>query len=604
MNYKLIQKPNPLLSAQEQVLINRGIPKEEIYHWLNTTDDDINNFRLLGEDKLKAAAQTLMRAVSLNQKILVIVDCDADGFCSSAILINYLYDLFPAWVMNCVKWFIHSGKQHGLSDVNVDQVAAEGFTQVWCPDASSNDYSYHLSFADKNIDIVVLDHHEAEIVSPNAIVINNQLCDYPNKNFCGAGITWQFCRYLDSLLGRDLSNNYLDLVALGNISDMMSLRSIETKHLIFKGFHPKNIHNPFVSYMMDKQEYSMSKKSLPNGVAWFITPYINAMVRSGDEREKELLFKSFLKFHAFDVVLSDKRGHRIGETEKLVTQALRTTDRVKKRQTDAQDKAMAMLETMINEQNLLDHKVLLFCLEPGQIDKNIAGLAGNKIMGKYQRPCAVLTKREETYLAVVKNGQQISTKPETRIVYEGSARGCEAKGAGAFKDLCEATEYPTFAAGHQGAFGLGLYEKDIPSFLEATDRALEDMPDEQIYFVDYAYNGAQIDGAQLLDIARLSNVYGQDVGESMVAVERLKVTADMVQVYRKKNNTLKITPPSRVAIVLFDAPEELCQQLTETKGYVEMNIVGFCNANEFNGNVSPQILVEDYEILNSCKFCF
>lgn len=56
MNIQLIQEPNSLYSGLEQVLINRGIPRSEIDHWLNTTDKDINDFRLLGEDKLKRAA--------------------------------------------------------------------------------------------------------------------------------------------------------------------------------------------------------------------------------------------------------------------------------------------------------------------------------------------------------------------------------------------------------------------------------------------------------------------------------------------------------------------------------------------------------------------
>lgn len=596
MNYKLIREPDPFESSLETVLINRGIPKADIQHWLHTTDEDINDFRLLGEDKLKQAAQALMRAVSQEQKILVVIDCDADGFCSSAILINYLYDLFPAWVQNCVKWFIHDGKQHGLSDVNVDQVAADGFAQVWTPDASSNDYEYHLAFAKKDIEIVVLDHHEAEIISPNAIIINNQLCNYPNKHFCGAGITWQFCRYLDSLMGINNADNYLDLVALGNISDMMSLRSIETKHLIFKGFEPKNIHNPFIARMMDKQEYSMSKKSLPNGVAWFITPFINSMVRSGEEAEKELLFKSFLKFHAFDIVLSDKRGHKPGETEQLVTQALRVADRVKKRQTDAQDEAMAFLEGMIEERGLLDNKVLLFLLEPGQVDKGIAGLAANKIMGKYQRPCAVLTKREKEVESA--SGKRLE------ITYEGSARGCDAKGVYEFKDICENTQLTEFTAGHQGAFGLGLLEKNVQNYLEATNSALSDMPDEAIHYVDYIYHGTDVKESQLLDITNLSNLYGKDINESMVAVEHLKVTSDMVQVYVKKNNTLKITLPNRVALIFFDADDDLCDRLKSTQGYIEMNVVGIPSRNEYMGWISGQILVEDYEIIGESRYNF
>ena len=602
MNIQLIQEPNSLYSGLEQVLINRGIPRSEIDHWLNTTDKDINDFRLLGEDKLKRAAQVLIRAVSQNQKILVVVDCDADGYCSSAILINYLYDHFPAWVQNCVKWFIHDGKQHGLSDVNVEQVAADGFTQVWTPDASSNDYEYHLAFAKEDIDIIVLDHHEAEIISPNAIIINNQLCDYPNKFFCGAGVTWQFCRYLDSLMGTDYANNYLDLVALGNISDMMSLRSIETKHLVFKGFEAKNIHNPFITLMMDKQEYSMSKKSLPNGVAWFITPFINAMVRSGDEAEKELLFKSFLKFWAFNIVLSDKRGHKPGETEQLVVQAVRVADRVKRRQTEAQDEAMALLEGMIEEQNLLNNKVLLFLLESGQVDKNIAGLAANKIMGKYQRPCAVLTKREELVETWVPG--RVTPLRQPVITYEGSARGCDAKGVYEFKDICENTQVIEYVAGHQGAFGLGLRENNIANFLEATNRALTDMPNEQIYYVDYLYRGTNVNEEQLLDITNLQNFYGKDVNESKVAIEKLKVTSDMVQVYTKKNNTLKITLPNKIALIFFDASDELCETLKSTKGWVEMSIVGEANRNEWNGWVSAQILVDDYEITGESRFNF
>jgi len=50
------------------------------------------------------------------------------------------------------------------------------------------------------IDTIILDHHLADKVSEYAIVINNQLSDYNNKDFSGVGIVWQFCRYLDQLL--------------------------------------------------------------------------------------------------------------------------------------------------------------------------------------------------------------------------------------------------------------------------------------------------------------------------------------------------------------------------------------------------------------------
>lgn len=71
----------------------------------------------------------------------------------------------------------------------------------------------------------------------------------------------------------------------------------------------------------------------------------------------------------------------------------------------------------------MNHKVLLFLLEPGQVDKNIAGLIANKIMAKYQRPTCLLTK-------VTDNGT---------ISYQGSARGCDKVGINDFKSICAET---------------------------------------------------------------------------------------------------------------------------------------------------------------------
>lgn len=131
----------------------------------------------------------------------------------------------------------------------MDYINSHNFSLILVPDAGSNDYSQHAELKSKNIDTIILDHHLADKISEDAIVINNQLSDYPNKDFSGVGIVYQFCRYLDKLMNTDYANNYLDLVALGNCADMMSLTSIETKHLITKGFEPDNIHNPYIYEM-------------------------------------------------------------------------------------------------------------------------------------------------------------------------------------------------------------------------------------------------------------------------------------------------------------------------------------------------------------------
>ena len=192
------------------------------------------------------------------------------------------------------------------------------------------------------------------------------------------------------LLQTNYADNYLDLVALGNCADMMSMTSIETKHLENKGF--QNLKNPFFVNLSEKNAYSMNNKVNHMNVAFYVAPYINAICRSGTIEEKTLTFESMLKFKAFKMLPSTKRGHAPGEMEQLVEQVMRIVTNVKNRQTKAQETGLQTIERMIEEQNLLDHKVLLFLLEPGQVDRNIAGLIANKIMAKYQRPTCLLTK--------------------------------------------------------------------------------------------------------------------------------------------------------------------------------------------------------------------
>ena len=624
---------NPILqnySITERILINRGIQPNEVLHYIHTTDNDINPPEALGQNNIRAAAALLIQTIKNNNQTLIIVDSDADGYTSSAILINYLYDLFPSWVENKLYYRLHDGKQHGIADhlewilkVNTDPLDEHKFSLVIIPDAGSNDTSECTSLKENNISTIILDHHLCDVTNPDAIVINNQLSDYPNKDFSGAGVTWQFCRYLDELLQINNADNYLDLVALGNCADMMSMTSIETKHLINKGF--RNVKNPFFYSLSEKNSYSMNNKINHTSVAFYVAPYINAICRSGTVPEKQLVFESMLKYKAFEKIPSTKKGHLLGETETLVEQAMRVVTNVKNRQTKAQNTGLELLEKKIKKENLLSHKVLLFLLEPGQIDRNIAGLVANKLMAKYQRPVCVLTKTisQKDIISPIEIKFYKATDPKDVILewqekppfdppykmvvcsYQGSARGCDKVGVNDFKTICADTGECEYCTGHPGAFGLGIKEKNIQSFITKTDSALMNMPDEPMYYVDYIYNNILPDPYDILTIADMEDFWGKDVQEPYIYIKNLQVSADMITVYRKKDNTLKITLPNKISLIKFKATDEECQKLQSNPfGYITLDIVGTCRKNEWMGNITPQIFIEQYEIVDSNKYVF
>lgn len=603
MRYQLIKPMNPKYSAIEQILTNRGILFEDVYHYLNSTDADISNPEDLGEELLKQAAQLIASHIANQDKMLVICDCDCDGFTSAALLINYLDDLFPTYVESgLLKWFVHEDKQHGFSDC-MDYINQKDFKLIICPDAGSNDYEYHKELKERGVDVIVLDHHLADEVSPYALVINNQLSnDYKNKELSGVGVVYQFCRYLDKKLGVEYADNYLDLVALGLTGDMMSLTSIETKHLIHKGFEPNNIHNPYIYEMWQKNKFKLGEHITSIDAAFYIVPMVNAVQRSGTIEEKEVLFKSMLKYEAFEMIPSTKRGCK-GQTERLVEQAVRMSTNVKSRQTRVQDASIEYLEGLIEKYNMMEHKVLLFLLEPSKVDKNVAGLIANKFAAKYQRPCCILTKCE----VPVEDVQLLSMPPQQmiKIAYQGSARGYEMSGITNFKDICDKSGYVNWTAGHQNAFGVSIDQDKVEDFLGYTDFALANMSSEPIYYVDYIYNGADVDPTAILSISGLNSLWGKDMDEALIAIKDLKVSKDLVTVYRKTSNTLKITLPNKVSLMKFNATDEECMALeNHTGAYVSVDVVGKCKTNEWMGNISAQLFIEDYEITGSGKYLF
>lgn len=125
------------------------------------------------------------------------------------------------------------------------------------------------------------------------------------------------------------------------------------------------------------------------------------------------------------------------------------------------------------------------------------------------------------------------------------------------------------------------------------------MPDEPMYYVDYIYEGNQVEAQHILDIANYEEFWGKDIDEPMIAIKNLKVSRDMITLMSPdKKPTLKITLPNKVSLIKFGSSQEEYDKLCPDNDYtvVEVNIVGTCNKNEWNGWITPQVFIEDYEL--------
>ena len=593
MEYQLIMPRIPLKNATtavEQVLANRGISPENVEHYLHTTDADICDPNMIMN--MREGAAMLVKHISQNDKVLVQIDSDCDGYTSAAALINYLNCLFPGFVQNNVYYRIHTGKQHGI----LLETIPDDVKLVIAPDSSSNDYEEHQQLSLKGVDVLVIDHHEADKISEHACVINNQLCEYPTKSLSGVGMVYKFCSYIDELLNVDYADQFLDLVSLGMVADMMDLRDYETKHLITRGL--ENIRNPYFKGMVDRQSYSLKEGISPIGVAFYIAPYVNATIRMGTQEEKLMLFESMLDYRGYELVPSTKRGCK-GQQETRVEQACRNCTNIKNRQTKARDAALENIERIIKEKNLLDNKILVIKLDSFEADKNLTGLIANQLMAKYQRPVLLLNK------IVNEIPNEETGKVETLISWEGSGRGYDKSKFDNLREFLKESGLVAYAEGHANALGVGIYDTFFENFINYSNRELAEFDFTPCYKVDFIFNGADFNGSDIVEIAELRSLWGQGVEEPFVALEGIRVHAGNATLMSPdKNPTLKITLPNGTSLIKFKSSQEEVEKFTSLTGCITANIVGKCERNIWNGIITPQIIIEDYEIVGEQKYYF
>ena len=588
MNYKLVEQkinPNEHYNIVDKILINRGIAAEDVQHYLATDRNDILPPQLL--DNITDGAKMLMRHIAAEDDIFVQIDSDCDGITSAALLVNYLYTLFPSFTQNHVSYRLHTGKQHGI----IPSTIGSNIKLVIAPDSSSNDYDEHAELVDRGIDVLVLDHHEAEKVSEYACVINNQLCNYPTKSLSGVGIVYKFCCYLDELLGQHQANQFLDLVAVGLIGDMMDIRDFETKELIKEGLN--KINNPLISEIKTLQNYSINKHGYfdPFAVAFYIVPLLNAIFRSGTPQERLLTFEAMLHYKAYEQIPSTKRGASPSQKETRAEQAARTCKNVKSRQDRANDGILEIVEEKIKDNNLLDHKLIVVQMGDEIDNKNLTGLLANQISNKYQKPTLILN-------------------PTVDIVsdtwhWDGSGRNFNNSPLYSFKDFIQESGFADYAEGHGNAFGVGFTEDNLPKFIEYADTKLADVDFTTCYWVDEIYQGNSFNPNDVLKIAELKPLWGQNLAEPMIAIENLAVHQGNVDLRSPdKYPTLVIKLTNGVELIKFGVDISEFEQFDKATGCIRINIVGKCDRNIWVNSRTPQIKLENYEVIGTNEYYY
>lgn len=580
MQYKLYENGNNDTSnVMEEVLKNRGIDDWNTY--LNLDENVVNPYKNL--DNISEAVSLFMNHFNKNNKIGILVDSDPDGFCSAAMMYLYIKRMDEDYP---VEYILHSkAKAHGLSD---DVVMPKDIQLLIIPDAGTNDTEQCKALSEKGIDVLILDHHESEEENPYAVIINNQMSiQYPNKNLCGTGVVYRFLQALDEENWNEYADDYLDLCALANISDVMDMRSYETRYLTDLGL--LNIKNKSIAALIKAQDYSMGGKVNIHNVQWYITPILNGMIRIGSPEEKELLFRAFIEqdevFEYKKRATKDKPAEVIQEN--IYDRAARLCKNAKSRQDKQKEKGVLQIAEIVGSAPSNDKVIMVDISDVLEI--GLTGVVAIKIAEMFNKPCILLNK--------------FLDKNTNKIVYGGSARNVNNSPIDSFKDIVNSTNILE-GRGHANAFGIvGLELDQKDAALSRLNDILNDVEYDSTYRVDFILDVEDVNIKLITDLARFEDIICQGIEEPMLAVENIHLTKDCFEIFGKNEDTISFMIDD-IKYIQFRCKEgnQLYDWLQNAWGEndnVTFNIVGKPSINKYNGVRTPQIIIEDVVVIST-----
>ncbi|MBC5688087.1 hypothetical protein H8S37_03955 [Mediterraneibacter sp. NSJ-55] len=536
---------------------------------------------------IEKAVQMFAKHFENRNKIGILIDEDVDGFTSAAMMYSYIQDMKEDYP---VKYIMHDrAKAHGLSS---DVVIPEDIKLLIIPDASTNDCKQCNELHEKyNTDIIILDHHQQEDTKEKheyAVLVNNQISDdYSNKNLCGAGVVYKFLQALDDYYWNDYAEDYIDLCALANISDVMDMRSFETRYIAIQGLH--HIKNKCFQALIDAQSYSMNNHINIHNIQWYITSVINGCIRFGSSEEKELLFRAFIEtdesFEYKKRATKDKPAEVIQES--IYDRAARLCKNAKSRQDKAREKSTSEIMECLRTYDK-DNKIVV-CDASNIVDTSLTGVVAMKVADIMNRPCILLQKHVDD---------------NNKVIYGGSARNINHSPIESLKDVVNQTGIATLQ-GHDNAAGLvDLQFEQKDEFIKKLNELLQDVEYDATYTCDYIIDDIENINPEFISIlAGFQDFIGQGIENPIIAVSNVTLCKDDFQLLGKNSDTYKFTY-NDIEYVKFKCKDEdpvlsWIKDCWNDEEKIEIELVGKPGINIFNGIRTMQVIIESTNIINT-----
>ncbi len=423
---------------------------------------------------MDAAVERICLALERREPMLLYGDYDVDGISGIAVLYLFLSGL-GAEVSFHIPDRLTEG--YGLHRDTLQLMREKGVRLVITVDCGSSDREQVRFARQQGIDVIITDHHEVPPELPPANAVLNPKrpdCGFPFDGLAGVGVAFNLLMGLRTRLrerqffaGRAEPNlrEYLDLVALGTIADMVPL--VDENRILVKHGLIELARSSRKGIRALKEVCGLAPESISSfQVAFRLAPRINAAGRIGRAQDSVRL-----------LITGDQ-----GEARRIAAHLDEENLRRQRMESRIFKEACALVEAEAVED---DRRAIV--LASPEWHPGVIGICASRLLERYCKPAVLIACDQATGM-----GKGSARSHDRFHLYQGL------KACGRVLEKF---------GGHHSAAGLSIRMDNLAAFRELFDAAVKDSADAGAYApyltIDAEVRLQEFSEAVVREIARL-----------------------------------------------------------------------------------------------------
>lgn len=531
------------------LLVQRNIATyEQAKAFFRPSLEDLHDPYLM-KDMDKAVAR-IEKAILNDENILIYGDYDVDGTTAVSLVSSYLKTFYT----NIATYIPDRYKEgYGVSYQGIDFADDNEFSLIIALDCGIKAIDKIAYASDKGIDFIICDHHRPGNELPKAVAVldpKREDCHYPYDELSGCGVGFKLIQALGANRNQEITDlfPYLDLVATSIAADIVPITG-ENRVLAHYGLKVIN-ECPRIGIKAFTKALKKTKLTITD-VVFQIAPRINAAgrIKHGNHAVSLLTESDFNTATQFAVDIDNFNAER-KTLDKQITQEA--------------------LEQIITSQEKDRFTTVVY---DEHWHKGVIGIVASRLIETYYRPTLVFTK----------SGDKLAA----------SARSV--KGFDVYNALEQCSEHIEQFGGHKYAAGLTLLPEKYEQFKAKFEAVVKNTIDKHLLTPEIVIDTSIAFSMITPKFYRLLKQLGPFGPQNMQPVfisEQLQDTGYAKCVGEDKSH-LRFTATQHNGNSFVGIGFGLGNKIEQIKKGEYFKAAYTINENEWNGNVSLQLMVKD-----------